>query len=302
MDQSKLQKFYNYVNQIRNNPNSNLFYCTDCINEDLEFKGINYLLVEPIVLYGESDILQKWSPVNDFQLIDQLIRQTQKFDQSQYVIQRITNYFTELKDQILRKIEFCQKQMINHALDLPFGKGQIIKQYQQISQISQLRSLIVESKNNNSLEESIQQKQIAFITELELKKDENTLKLKQILDQRNLNIQSMLIEGKEPIKFDLMSEEKLNEINQYVKHQIEQQNNQNYLEQINNLQLFDISKILESKLNFINMESQQIIKQHIVNTLPFLTNERNFQIIQQQESFDLLNSILEDMVKDLLFR
>ncbi|KAL4481817.1 hypothetical protein ABPG74_007906 [Tetrahymena malaccensis] len=397
MDQSKLQKFHNcikhskkkikfiQVNQVSNNPTSNLFYCTDCINDDLDFKGINYLLVDQIIQQGESNILPKWPPVNDFQLIEQLIRQTSKFDQSQYVIQRITNYFTELKDQILRKIEFCQKQMINHALDLPFGKDQIIKQYQQISQISQLQSLIFESKNNNSLEESFSQKFRAFISEIELKKDENTQKLQQLLNQsiqqqqlinyeypnqikeqifsfidqidffnkdilsKNsdsnqsqnsqkisdrllqlisnksnycsneflskikqqlekvnclfeiLNTQNIHIEGKEPIKFDLLSEQKINQIKEYVEHQIELKNNQNYLQSIQQSPIIqDISKILESKLNFVNIESQQIIKQHFVDTYTFLQSERNIEITQQQESFNLLNSMQEEMVKNLL--
>ncbi|KAL4481819.1 hypothetical protein ABPG74_007908 [Tetrahymena malaccensis] len=93
----------------------------------------------------------------------------------------------------------------------------------------------------------------------------------------------------------------MNQIQEYVEHQIELQNNQNYLESIQQSPIIkDISKILESKLNFINLESQQIIKQHIIDTYTFLQNERNIKITQQQESFDLLNSMQEGMVNNLL--
>ncbi|KAL4508955.1 hypothetical protein ABPG73_006341 [Tetrahymena malaccensis] len=87
MDQQKLQKFHNcskhsqkklkfiQVNQVNNNPSSNLFYCTECINEDLDFKGINYLLIEQIIQQGE-----KTFPLIQNRINDQIVKEQEKFD------------------------------------------------------------------------------------------------------------------------------------------------------------------------------------------------------------------------------
>ncbi|KAL4512931.1 hypothetical protein ABPG72_017616 [Tetrahymena utriculariae] len=402
MDQTKSQKFHNCAqhskkkvifiqeNQVSSDTDSNLFYCTDCINEDLNFQAKNYLLIEQIIQQGENSIIQKWPPVNDYQLIQKLIKETSKFDQSQYIIQRVTNYFTELKDEIIRKIEFCQKKMINQIQDLPFGKSQIIQQYQQISQICQLRSLINEYKNDYLFQQqSAQEKLKNFITQVELKKDQNTKQLQKLLEQsikqqylvnyelpnmikeqilsfvdkinffdhdildiqnKNHNnnesqcqnkinfstqimslisnksnfcsseflhqikqqleklnplfegipTQNMFIQGKKPIKFNKLTDEKINQINEHVQHQIQLQSNSNYQTEIQQSKFIkDIQKIMENKLNFINQISQKAIINHLTETYPYLKYDGNTQIIQQLEKFDLFNQIDEQMIDDL---
>ncbi|EAR93444.2 zinc carboxypeptidase family protein (macronuclear) [Tetrahymena thermophila SB210] len=276
--------------------------------------------------------------------------------------------------------------MINHALDLPLGKDLIIKQYQQISQIQQLRSLIIENKNNK-LDSSVEQKFKNFISELELKKDQNTEQLQKLLEkstqqqqlvnyeypnmikqqifsfidkinffdsdlinntnsnsrdqpQKLYNIcdkllplisnksnycsddflnfvrsqlekldclfekfcnENMFQQGKEPIKFDQINEQKMNDINEYVNHQIQLQNDQNYLFQIQQSPFIqDIEKIVKSKINFLNLDSQQILSEYFKETYPFVKNNLNIQQFYQKENFQLLNSINEETINDLL--
>ncbi|EAR93440.2 hypothetical protein TTHERM_00833780 (macronuclear) [Tetrahymena thermophila SB210] len=399
MEQTKFQKFHNctqhskrklkfiQVNQVNSGAEQNLFYCTDCINEDLNFQAKNYILIEQIIQQSENSIIQKWPPVNDYSVIEKLIKETSKFDQSQHIIQRVTNYFTELKDEIIRKIDFCQKKMINQIQDLPFGKSQIINQYQQISQILQLRSLINQYKEDKTFQQQSKQEKLKkFIKEVELKKDQNTKQLQQLLDQsvkqqylinfelpnmikeqifsfidkinffnhgilnssnndhadnqsesthfctkimklisnksnfcsneflnqvrqklKNLNAliediptQNMFIQGKKPIEFELLTDEKMNQINEFVQHQIQLQSNSNYQREIQQSKVIkDIQKIMENKLNFINQTSQKAIINHLTDTYPCLKKDENTQIIQELEKFELFNQIDEEMIDDL---
>ncbi|EAR93443.1 hypothetical protein TTHERM_00833810 (macronuclear) [Tetrahymena thermophila SB210] len=399
MDQTKVQKFHNcsqhskrklkfiQVNQVNSSAEQNLFYCTDCINEDLNFQAKNYILIEQIIQEGENSIIQKWPPVNDYSVIEKLIKETSKFDQSQHIIQRVTNYFTELKDEIIRRIDFCQKKMINQIQDLPFGKSQIINQYQQISQILQLKSLINECKDDKTFQQPpTQQKFKKFITEVELKKDQNTKQLQQLLDSsvkqqylinfelpnmikeqifsfvdkinffnhgilnssnndhvdnqgestnfctkimqlisnksnfcsneflnqvkqklekisaliEDIPTQNMFIQGKKPTEFEKLTEEKMNQINEFVQHQIQLQSNSNYQREIQQSKVIkDIQKIMENKLNFINQASQKTIINHLTKTYPYLKKEENTKIIQELEKFELFNQIDEEMIDDL---
>ncbi|EAR93442.2 hypothetical protein TTHERM_00833800 (macronuclear) [Tetrahymena thermophila SB210] len=375
------------VNQVNSSAEQNLFYCTDCINEDLNFQAKNYILIEQIIQQGENSIIQKWPPVNDYSVIEKLIKETSKFDQSQHIIQRVTNYFTELKDEIIRRIDFCQKKMINQIQDLPFGKSQIINQYQQISQILQLRSLINESKDDKTFQQSPKQEKFKnFITEIELKKDQNTKQLQQLLDQsvkqqylinfelpniikeqifsfvdkinffnhgilnssnnnhvdnqsestnfctkiiqlisnksnfcsneflnqvkqkleklsaliEDIPTQNMFIQGKKPIEFEKLTDEKMNQINEFVQHQIQLQSNSNYQREIQQSKVIkDIQKIMENKLNFINQASQKTIINHLTETYPYLKKDENTYIIQELEKFELFNQIDEEMIDDL---
>ncbi|KAL4508956.1 hypothetical protein ABPG73_006342 [Tetrahymena malaccensis] len=125
MDQQKLQKFHNcskhsqkkikfiQVNQVNSNPSPNLFYCTECINEDLDFKGINYLLIEQIIQQGENQI----SILNDLEFLkgsfndgDQRI-QILKNDLSQYEIT-----INEQQYQGQKKIQLKTEQQKNFFL------------------------------------------------------------------------------------------------------------------------------------------------------------------------------------------
>ncbi|EAR93441.1 hypothetical protein TTHERM_00833790 (macronuclear) [Tetrahymena thermophila SB210] len=399
MDQTHTQKFHNctqhsskklkfiQVNQVKSGAEQNLFYCTDCINEDLNFQGKNYILIDQIIQQGENSIVQKWPPVNDYSVIEKLIKETSKFDQSKHIIQRVINYFTELKDEIIRKIDLCQKKMIHQIQDLPFGKSQIINQYQQISQILELRSLINECKEDKTFQQDPTQEKLKnFITQVEQKKDQNIKQLQQLLDQsvkqqylinfdlpnkikeqifsfvdqinflnhsilnkndhidnqskstyfttkimqlisnksnfctneflnqvkqkleqvsaliEDIPTQNMFIQGKKPIEFEKLTDEKLNQMNEFVQHQIELQIDSNYQKEIQQSKFIkDIQKIMENKLNFINLTQQKRIINHLIETYPYLKKSLNTQVFYQFEKFDLFNKIDEDMINNLFF-
>ncbi|KAL4512934.1 hypothetical protein ABPG72_017619 [Tetrahymena utriculariae] len=106
-DQSKsiriLQKNYDQVNEVKREADSNLFYCTDCINEDQEFQVKNYLLIEQIIQKGENNIIQKWPPVNDCSLILNSINHNISFQEQLIILQ-------SLKTKSSEKLNFVNKK------------------------------------------------------------------------------------------------------------------------------------------------------------------------------------------------
>ncbi|EWS76160.1 zinc carboxypeptidase family protein (macronuclear) [Tetrahymena thermophila SB210] len=159
-----------------------LFYCSSCFNHDLHFQSINYLMIDQIFQEAETNIIPKWPPVNNYQIISDLIDLTSNQSSLDYV-QQITDFFDQFKEEFLNKIDIIQKKMINEALKYPIDTQQIIKRYQDISNILQFKQLLNNQQPNNLQDHSILCKE--FISQMESQKDKNTELLQSLLTQAN---------------------------------------------------------------------------------------------------------------------
>ncbi|EAS01595.1 zinc carboxypeptidase family protein (macronuclear) [Tetrahymena thermophila SB210] len=172
------------VNDVLTQPISTkpLFYCSSCFNHDLQFKSINYLMIDQIFQEADTNITPKWPPVNNYQIIQDLIDLTSNQSSLDYVKQ-ITDFFHQFKEEFLNKIDVIQKKMINEALKYPIDTQQIIKRYQEISNILQFKQLLNNEQSNNLQDHSTLCKQ--FISQMESQKDKNTELLQNLLTQAN---------------------------------------------------------------------------------------------------------------------
>ncbi|KAL4481821.1 hypothetical protein ABPG74_007910 [Tetrahymena malaccensis] len=133
-----------------------------------------------------------------------------------------------------------------------------------------------------------------FLNSIKLQLD----KLNPLLE--DISTQNMFIEGKQPIEFQQLDEQKMNEISDYVKHIVELQNNTVYQQQIQQSQYIkDFQKIMQNKLNFISEISKKTIMNHLIKTYPYLLNRGNTQIIQYQDKFETFNQLDDQMIDDL---
>ncbi|EAR88702.2 zinc carboxypeptidase family protein (macronuclear) [Tetrahymena thermophila SB210] len=172
------------VNDVLTQPTSikSLFYCSSCFNHDLHFKSINYLMIDQIFQEAETNIIPKWPPVNNYQIISDLIDLTSNQSSLDYVKQ-ITDFFHQFKDEFLNKIDVIQKKMINEALKYPIDTQQVIKRYQEISNILQFKQILNNEQYNNLQDHSALCKQ--FISQMESQKDKNTELLQILLSEAN---------------------------------------------------------------------------------------------------------------------
>ncbi|EAR88693.2 zinc carboxypeptidase family protein (macronuclear) [Tetrahymena thermophila SB210] len=172
------------VNDILTQPVSTkpLFYCSSCFNHDLHFKSINYLMIDQIFQEAETNIIPKWPPVNNYQIISDLIDLTSNQSSLDYVKQ-ITDFFNQFKEEFLNKIDIIQKQTINEALKYPIDSQKIIKRYQEISNILQFKQILNNEQLNNLKDHSTLCKE--FISKMESQKDKNTELLQSLLTQAN---------------------------------------------------------------------------------------------------------------------
>ncbi|EAR88696.2 zinc carboxypeptidase family protein (macronuclear) [Tetrahymena thermophila SB210] len=172
------------VNDVLTQPVSNkpLFYCSSCFNHDLHFKSINYLMIDQIFQEAETNIIPKWPPVNNYQIISDLIDLNSNQSSLDYVKQ-ITDFFNQFKEEFLNKIDIIQKQTINEALKYPIDTQQIIKRYQEISNILQFKQILNNEQSNNLQDHSTLCKE--FISQMESQKDKNTELLQSLLTQAN---------------------------------------------------------------------------------------------------------------------
>ncbi|EAR90033.1 zinc carboxypeptidase family protein (macronuclear) [Tetrahymena thermophila SB210] len=170
------------INDVMSLPSSKkpLFYCCSCINNDLEFKTINYLMIDDIIQETDSKIIPKWPPVNDQQVIQDLIEFTSNKSQCEYVNQ-ITNFFNQFKGEFLAKIDIIQKKMINQTLKYP-TRQTIIETYQEISKIQQFKQFLDNNNKKSSIEENSTLCR-EFISQIESQKDQNTELFKNLINQ-----------------------------------------------------------------------------------------------------------------------
>ncbi|EAS01597.1 zinc carboxypeptidase family protein (macronuclear) [Tetrahymena thermophila SB210] len=304
------------VNDVLTQPISTkpLFYCSSCFNHDLHFKSINYLMIDQIFQEADTNIIPKWPPVNNYQIISDLIDLTSNQFSFDYVKQ-ITDFFHQFKEEFLNKIDVIQKKMINETLECPIDRQQIIKRYQEISNIIQFKQLLNNEKPNNLQDHSTLCRE--FISKMESQKDKNTELLQSLLSQANQLKTNLNMEYPHIIKQQLFTfidqisffnldlpEASTNHNNtkNHLQTNITNQNNQ-----VGELKLTSdlIMKLVSNKSNFCSdqflnklSESLQcinpLLKQFTFNTAVFKENKE--QIDFSKISNEKIN-LIEEYVK-----
>ncbi|KAL4511230.1 hypothetical protein ABPG73_008308 [Tetrahymena malaccensis] len=251
------------VNQLANQSGAQIFYCLDCVEDDLDFKALDYILIKQIIQQPQTEILKKWPPVNDYSILKKLQQQYQNFDSSKSVVQMITSYFNQLKQEIVIKIDNIQKKTINYALEIPFGKEQILQRYKQISQIDELKQILLEGQQQpfNVLNDQCK----AFLSKIDSQKENNTQQLQNILNQcSKMELQ---------VDFDIPNQIKtqittlLENISFFPSQNSElNQNNINY----NNNNLERIMELVSNKSNFCTTQFLDSFRKNLEKLNPFL--------------------------------
>ncbi|EWS75939.1 hypothetical protein TTHERM_001217221 (macronuclear) [Tetrahymena thermophila SB210] len=243
-----------FLKVISDQRDSSIFYCIDCVNEDLSFKGIDHVLIPQIISQSEKNIIQKWPPVIDYSILEKLGNEISNENSSISAIQQINNFFEELKVEITKKIDFCQKKMINQALDLPLGKEQILNKYKEISQIETLKQIL------GSYQDQFESQEIkfrAFLSEIISKKEENTQQLQNLLEQCQRKKQLINFEQYMPIKQSIYT--LIDSINFFPNDP--NQFNQSNTNPLNNQRHSNTQKIIELISNKSNFCSQEFLEQ-----------------------------------------
>ncbi|EAR93410.3 hypothetical protein TTHERM_00830510 (macronuclear) [Tetrahymena thermophila SB210] len=268
------------VNEIPSLPNSNIFQCVDCFEQDLQFRGANYMLIQKIIENSDSDFHYKWPPLNDQQIVQNIHLKAKNLNSTQSVLNQINSYFTQLKDEIIKKIDVAQKKAINQALEMPFGKEQILKRYQEISQIQNLKSLLMQDQNKSF---ALYQKSCKdFIQQVQLNKAKNTQLLQELLNQCD-KIQQL-------VDFDRLNKSKifllefldqLNFFEDQTQSQVKSDNNlnNNILPQQDNNKIDQLMKLISNKTNYCSEEFLNQIRQQM----------QKLSLFFEQISFDKMN-------------
>ncbi|EAR93413.2 hypothetical protein TTHERM_00831530 (macronuclear) [Tetrahymena thermophila SB210] len=282
------------VNEISSLPNSNIFQCVDCFEQDLQFRGANYMLIQKIIENSDSDFHYKWPPLNDQQIVQNIHLKSKNLNSTQSVLNQINSYFTSLKDEIIKKIDVAQKKAINQALEMPFGKEQILKRYQEISQIQNLKSLLMQDQNKSFA--LYQQSCKDFIQQVELNKAKNTQLLQELLNQCD-KIQQL-------IDFDRLNKSKiffldfldsLNFFEDQTQSQVSSDNNlnNNILPQQDNNKIDQLIKLISNKTNYCSEEFLNQIRQQM-QKLSFFFEQISFDKMNQEGKKAIRFSELND--------
>ncbi|KAL4489352.1 hypothetical protein ABPG72_019007 [Tetrahymena utriculariae] len=287
-----------------------LFYCSSCFNHDLQFKSINYLMIDQILQEADKTIIPKWPPVNDYQIISDLIDITSNQSQLDYVKQ-ITDFFNKLKEEILSKIDIIQKKMINEALKYPIDSSQIIKRYQEISSICQFKQLLSNQQVNSIQDHSIICRE--FISKMESQKDKNTELLQELLSQTSQLQTNFNLEYPNSIKQHLFNfidqicffKQDLNQNNSVIEqtNSINQSNNTNF-----KISADLIMKLASNKTNFCTDQFLIELNQNLQRVSPLFQNSTFRTIYKENKelldfskiSQEKLNQIEDDVKHQIL--
>ncbi|EAR88694.2 zinc carboxypeptidase family protein (macronuclear) [Tetrahymena thermophila SB210] len=308
------------VNDVLTQPTSTkpLFYCSSCFNHDLHFKSINYLMIDQIFQEADTNIIPKWPPVNNYQIISDLIDLTSNQSSLDYV-KHITDFFHQFKEEFLNKIDVIQKKMINQALKYPIDTQQIIKRYQEISNILQFKQILNNEQPNNLQDHSTLCKE--FISQMESQKDKNTELLQSLLTQANQLKTNFNMEYPHIIKQQLFTFiDHISFFNQEIPEvsSTNHNNTRNHLEtniinqsnQIVDLKLTSdlIMKLVSNKLNFCSdqflnklSESLQrinpLLKQFSFNTAVFKENKEQIDFSKiSEEKINLIEEYVNHSI------
>ncbi|EAS03315.2 hypothetical protein TTHERM_01452020 (macronuclear) [Tetrahymena thermophila SB210] len=296
---------------VSNQPNANIFLCDQCFDQDLDLKGVNYMTISQIIEKAETEFQFKWPPLKDQSLIRMLQLKSQNIISTDKILDQINTFFTHFKDEIIKKIDFNQKIMINHVQDLPFNKEQIMKKYQQISQILSLRNLLLENQKESF--DKHQQKCKDFIYSFETKKESNTKQIEELLKQSDQIEQIIDFDYLNALKqqvLDFVDEIKLNENKDFLgqSKSIQNQISDNQQSINNNNNAEKLMQLISNKSNYCNEAFLESARKELTKLNQLLSKiqfdnifKENKQPIQfsqiNDEKLQSINEYVDNLIK-----
>ncbi|KAL4487966.1 hypothetical protein ABPG72_019918 [Tetrahymena utriculariae] len=185
--------------------------------------------------------------------------------------------------------DICQLNQVNNSL---LFEHDIHKQNNQNGKQKLTSDLIIKLVSNKSNFCSDQ-----FINKL----NESLQKINPLLQQFTMN--TVFKENKEQIDFSKISEEKLNLIEDYVKHQVFLSNNeQQYEKEIKDSQeVKQMILIINSKMSFLSNEFKEQFEKFLIDVKPFLKQIDFTNSFTDQSKFDFFRSLNDETINNFYF-
>ncbi|KAL4484962.1 hypothetical protein ABPG74_020139 [Tetrahymena malaccensis] len=172
-------QFINMQQNIDILDQQSVYLCEMCLSENLTIQPTQFISIKQIIENGEKQIIQQWPPLNNYQILQDLILKIKERQDKKSIESQITRFFAELKEEIIQQIDIYQKKIMNNV----YNHSQILEQYQKISKINQLRDILIESKQNP---QSKIQDLKRLLVDLQQEKEKNTTLLAGILNRSSL--------------------------------------------------------------------------------------------------------------------
>ncbi|KAL4484336.1 hypothetical protein ABPG72_006447 [Tetrahymena utriculariae] len=261
-----------------------LFYCSKCIFNYNNFKQSDFIDIDQLLESGELEVIEKWPPVNNQDIIQNLKTISQGQHTFHYANQ-IKEYFLQLKNEINSQLDNIQQKVIDNINVYP-SERQIILKYQSISEIHNLINLIESFK-----QEDLQKNQLDyrdFIEKMEKNKEKNSSALQQL--SQKINILKSNIDFQMPNYFKEQILFLINQIN-FFQHPIDRFGFP--LRSKHVAQIDPVKQIMDLVSNKSNFCSQRFLNQleKDLSKFSLLFNKDTFQDIHSQYkiNFNQLN-------------
>ncbi|KAL4489353.1 hypothetical protein ABPG72_019008 [Tetrahymena utriculariae] len=119
---------------------------------------------------------------------------------------------------------------------------------------------------------------------------------------QNSTFSTIYKENKEPLDFSKISQEKLNQIEDYVKHQILLASDSEYEKQIkDSLEIKQFKEILNSKFNFLNKQFTEQFEKYLIDIQPYLSQLNFSNAISDQQQYYLFRNLIDDYVNYVFY-
>ncbi|KAL4474788.1 hypothetical protein ABPG74_001484 [Tetrahymena malaccensis] len=285
--------------------------CSQCVSDSLIKKG-EYILISQVIQQGQNNMIQKWPPLQDDQIINKLVDLEQKKSINNHA-NKIVSFVDSLKKEIIQKIDAIAKSVLIKIND---QNEQILQKYQEISQIQQLKEILM-NQNQESYENQ-EQKCKLLIQKLEEQKEKNSIifqdlynKTSQVENEINLEnnnvIQQQILLLLDDLNF---FEEKQNQENeQIVKIEIPQFENKKQNSSHQQKTTSDtIYQLISNKSNYCSDKFLQEIRLILKRIEPLLSQIKTQDIYQtnkwpiqfynlKKENFDKVESYIKHISK-----
>ncbi|KAL4483143.1 hypothetical protein ABPG74_019169 [Tetrahymena malaccensis] len=275
----QFQEISQYIN-IQSIKEDEVFICDNCFVQ--ENNTSKYLLIHKIIQNQKNDFFLTWPYLDDKRLFQQIRYFSSQKNLHNQKNEQTEIFFKEFSDQFIKALEQLKKIALNNQNQIFEDSSNLLEYYSNISQLIDLKSIIVDKESNK------QQKSnqiLKIITKKKEESTENTNKIKQLIEKINQHPQVNLE------ILNLLKQTILSNINSMCIQQ--SNNNKNQFEIKQNSNLDNILKLISNQSNFCNQKYLESVKNELLkiqDSINILNIEKDVYLNgKQQINFNQLS-------------
>ncbi|KAL4483136.1 hypothetical protein ABPG74_019162 [Tetrahymena malaccensis] len=246
----QFQEISQFIN-IQSTKEDYVFVCDSCAFQ--EQNSQKFLLIHKIIQSQSNDFFLSWPNLDDKQLFQQIRYFSSYKNLFEQRNQEIETFFNQFGDEFIQALGQLKKAIFNNLNLIYEESSNLLDYYQNISQLVDLKNIIVD-KESSKLQKS--NKILKIIAKKKKESTDNTNKIKQFIEKINQYPQYNLE------ILNSLKQTTLSQINSAISEQSNKNENMFQIKQNSNLD--NILKLISNQSNFCNQKYLESVKNELL--------------------------------------